>query len=86
MSEKLTKAQLRFLRLHASEPKPHRWAWQTNGQDALGAPETWTHLRAWNADRTATISTAELAGLAPYWVQFPEVNDTGRAALGEEQR
>lgn len=81
MREGLTKAQLRFLRLHASEPKPHRWAWQTNGRDATGAPETWTHLRAWSADHTAMVSAAELKGLDAYWERFPEVNEAGRAAL-----
>lgn len=78
---KLTKAQVRFLKLHAGDPKPHRWAWQTNGHEAHGAPETWTHLRAWSSKGTAQVSADELAGLAPYWTRFPDVNDAGRQAL-----
>lgn len=81
----LTKAQIRFLALHNEDPKPHRWAWQINGRDALGAPDTWTHLRAWSKTKTAAVTAAELEGLAPYWTQFPEVSDAGRAALAPQQ-
>lgn len=88
----LTRAQRRFLALHAATPAPHRWAWiQANGNPSVHPADN-HRLRAWRFAgpggklQVATISRDELKALEPCFDPFPKVSAAVRLLIQSTPR